>query len=49
MANAAGGIDSGEDPYQAALRELQEETNVSSTTFLADLQNGTAMICRPAL
>jgi len=31
-----GGIDSGEDPYQAALRELQEETNVSSTTFLAE-------------
>jgi putative (di)nucleoside polyphosphate hydrolase len=31
-----GGIDVGEDPYQAALRELREETNVSSTTFLAE-------------
>ncbi|HUI22414.1 MAG TPA: RNA pyrophosphohydrolase [Methylocella sp.] len=31
-----GGIDSGEDPYQAALRELREETNVSSTSFLAE-------------
>jgi putative (di)nucleoside polyphosphate hydrolase len=31
-----GGIDAGEDPYQAALRELREETNVSSTTFLAE-------------
>jgi putative (di)nucleoside polyphosphate hydrolase len=31
-----GGIDAGEDPYQAALRELREETGVSSTTFLAE-------------
>ena len=31
-----GGIDAGEAPYQAALRELREETNVSSTTFLAE-------------
>jgi putative (di)nucleoside polyphosphate hydrolase len=31
-----GGIDHGEDPYQAALRELLEETNVSSTTLLAE-------------
>lgn len=31
-----GGIDEGEDPYQAALRELREETNISSTTFLAE-------------
>ena len=31
-----GGIDAGEDPYQAALRELREETNVSSTVFLAE-------------
>ena len=31
-----GGIDPGEAPYQAALRELREETNVSSTTFLAE-------------
>jgi putative (di)nucleoside polyphosphate hydrolase len=31
-----GGIDFGEEPYQAALRELREETNVSSTAFLAE-------------
>jgi len=31
-----GGIDAGEDPYRAALRELREETNVSSTTLLAE-------------
>ena len=29
-----GGIDDGEDPYDAALRELLEETNVSSVSFL---------------
>lgn len=31
-----GGIDRGEDPYVAALRELQEETNVTSTKLLAE-------------
>ncbi|MBV9219537.1 MAG: RNA pyrophosphohydrolase [Methylobacteriaceae bacterium] len=31
-----GGIDAGEDPRQAALRELYEETNVSSVSFLAE-------------
>jgi putative (di)nucleoside polyphosphate hydrolase len=31
-----GGIDAGEEPYKAALRELLEETNVSSTTLLAE-------------
>ncbi len=31
-----GGIDPGEDPYRAALRELHEETNVRSVTFLAE-------------
>jgi len=30
-----GGIDEGEDPYDAALRELLEETNVSTVSFLA--------------
>lgn len=29
-----GGIDEGEDPYDAALRELREETNVVSATLL---------------
>jgi putative (di)nucleoside polyphosphate hydrolase len=31
-----GGIDPGEDPYRAALRELYEETNVRSVTLLAE-------------
>ena len=31
-----GGIDLGELPQAAALRELQEETNVSSVSFLAE-------------
>ncbi len=30
-----GGIDEGEDPYQAAYRELREETGVSTATVLA--------------
>lgn len=33
-----GGIDKGEDPYKAALRELYEETNVQSVTLLAEAQ-----------
>jgi putative (di)nucleoside polyphosphate hydrolase len=31
-----GGIDSGEEPYAAALRELYEETNVRSVSLLAE-------------
>ena len=31
-----GGIDPGEDPYAAALRELHEETNVRSVELLAE-------------
>lgn len=31
-----GGIDPGEDPYVAALRELHEETNVRSTALIAE-------------
>jgi putative (di)nucleoside polyphosphate hydrolase len=31
-----GGLDPGENPYHAALRELSEETAVTSTTFLAE-------------
>jgi putative (di)nucleoside polyphosphate hydrolase len=34
-----GGIDAGEDPYHAALRELLEETNVTSASFLAESQD----------
>lgn len=30
-----GGVDEGEDPYKAALRELYEETNVSSVSLIA--------------
>lgn len=31
-----GGIDEGEDPLRAALRELHEETNISSVSLLAE-------------
>jgi putative (di)nucleoside polyphosphate hydrolase len=31
-----GGVDPGEDPYDAALRELYEETNVRSVALLAE-------------
>ncbi len=31
-----GGIDPGEDPYEAALRELAEETNITSVERLAE-------------
>lgn len=34
-----GGIDAGEDPYPAALRELEEETSVTSITLLAASQD----------
>lgn len=34
-----GGIDEGETPYEAALRELYEETNISSVTLLAEAPN----------
>jgi len=32
-----GGIDKGEEPYPAALRELQEETNIRSVTKLGEV------------
>jgi putative (di)nucleoside polyphosphate hydrolase len=34
-----GGIDEGEAPYRAALRELREETSVSNVSFLAEAPN----------
>jgi putative (di)nucleoside polyphosphate hydrolase len=34
-----GGLDEGEDPYQAALRELQEETSVRSVALLAEAKD----------
>lgn len=33
-----GGIDTGEDPKKAALRELYEETNIRSVRFIAESQ-----------
>jgi putative (di)nucleoside polyphosphate hydrolase len=33
-----GGIDSGEDPWQAALRELYEETNIRSVKRLGEIE-----------
>jgi putative (di)nucleoside polyphosphate hydrolase len=32
-----GGIDEGEDPYKAALRELYEETNIKSVELLGEI------------
>src|SRR5919201_6596400 len=32
-----GGIDAGEDPWPAALRELREETNIRSVEKLAEI------------
>ena len=34
-----GGLDEGEDPYQAALRELHEETSVRSVALLAEAKD----------
>jgi putative (di)nucleoside polyphosphate hydrolase len=34
-----GGIDDGEDPYKAALRELYEETNIRSVEKLGEIAN----------
>ena len=34
-----GGIDRGEDPYAACLRELEEETNVRSVSLLAEARD----------
>jgi putative (di)nucleoside polyphosphate hydrolase len=34
-----GGLDEGEDPYEAALRELREETSVHSVALLAEAKD----------
>jgi putative (di)nucleoside polyphosphate hydrolase len=34
-----GGLDPGEDPYRAALRELAEETNITSVELLAEARD----------
>ena len=35
-----GGIDPGEDPWPAALRELREETSITSVERLGDIPTG---------
>ena len=35
-----GGIDAGEDPWRAALRELREETNIRSVERLGEIADG---------
>ncbi|GLT99861.1 hypothetical protein SLE2022_172730 [Rubroshorea leprosula] len=39
MADASGGIEDGEEPKSAALRELQEETDVVSAEIIAEVPN----------
>ncbi len=34
-----GGLDPGENPFRAALRELHEETNISSVELLAEMRD----------
>lgn len=34
-----GGIDKGEDPYAAAIRELEEETGVTSASLIAETED----------
>ena len=41
-----GGIDKGEDPWPAALRELQEETNITSVKKLDEIPTGSTTTCR---
>ena len=43
-----GGIDPGETPYEAALRELYEETNIRTVRLLAEAPSGTPTICPPS-
>src|SRR5262249_32599456 len=44
-----GGLDRGEDPYRAALRELREETNISSVALLAEAREWLAYDLPPAV
>ncbi|HLL28156.1 MAG TPA: RNA pyrophosphohydrolase [Xanthobacteraceae bacterium] len=44
-----GGLDQGEDPYQAALRELYEETSVRSVALLAEAKDWYAYDLPPSL
>ena len=42
-----GGIDAGEAPRAAALRELREETGVASASLLGEAPGWSPMICQP--
>jgi len=44
-----GGIDPGEDPWRAALRELREETNITSVTLLGESRDWLTYDLPPAL
>jgi putative (di)nucleoside polyphosphate hydrolase len=44
-----GGIDPGEDPWPAALRELQEETNITSVTRLGEIAEWLTYDIPPAI
>ena len=44
-----GGLDEGEDPYQAALRELHEETSVRSVALLAEAKDWLAYDLPPTI
>jgi putative (di)nucleoside polyphosphate hydrolase len=44
-----GGIDDGEDPRRAGIRELQEETGITSATFLAESAHWFTYDLPPAL
>jgi putative (di)nucleoside polyphosphate hydrolase len=44
-----GGIDAGEDPWPAALRELREETNISSAERLGEIAEWLAYDIPPAI
>ena len=44
-----GGIDAGEDPKLAAIRELQEETNITSVVFLREAPDWLAYDLPPHL
>jgi len=44
-----GGIDAGEEPLRAALRELREETNITSVTLLAEARDWLTYDLPPAL
>src|SRR6202167_6836802 len=42
-----GGIDPGEDPWPAALRELREETNITSVARLGEIADWVSKDIRP--